>query len=452
MKSSWFWLMAGIVLLGGSNKPAPAADLLPKAAKILDGELLSWGRPDPLISPDGKWVTYVSRGYVCVCNLKDAKPRQLYEVSDCITHLMAKPEHTPPDGDYDKLSSRLYKLATSSIEGLRWSHDSTGVAVSIVSQHEAEKKSITRIVYLPIDSKSIELAAVERFYESQDYLSPYFYLSRNRDYVVIDRHKSPLIWNTMTNKPRATGFLKLVPSPTSDRWLGIEKDTRQFVITDGEFDVVERIEEYLPTRSWGLELIWSPDERFIIWKNKVGFDHYSNWEGCRLDLKTSKRRILTGSYMKEFVEFTGRNGEFIRCGTEGVQLGWSGLADRRSYLEIVPDGDERAQSLYDINADPNDIDQRRYLFSLPAPLRCSSDFELFLLATGRPLGPCGCVWHLVNRERDRWRISNENSDQYESPFSIAGFAEDDESIVGYDKKRLFVFPTSSVYDDTKVKR
>lgn len=438
-----------LALVGCAALPAYAADLMPASAKVLDDDMLLWIRPAPLISPDGEWVAYVSRGFVCVCNLEEAKPRRLYEVPGSITHLMAQPEHAPPDGDFNKVSSQLHKLATANLECLRWTHDSTAVAVSIVSHVEAEKKSMTRVVYIPIDGEPTNLAEVERSYGYNDYFTPNFHLSRDHRYVVFDRHKRPLIWDTKSNKPRATGFLKLAPSSTSDRWIGIEKDTRQLVITDGEFKIVRRFEEYLPVRSQKLELIWSPDERYVIWKNQVGFDHYSNWEGFRLDLKTNKRRILTGSYMAEVVEFTGRGGEFIRCGTEGVQMGWSGLANRHSYLMVVPQGDGYPIHLYSINADPNNSDSRRYLFASPNPLRSSPDFQRFLLANGRPEGPYGCLWQLVDRKRNRWRLSNGDNDQYESPFSVAGFAEGGKSIVGYDRNRIFVFPTSSVYQNIK---
>jgi hypothetical protein len=425
---------------------------MPASAKMLDDNMLIWIRPAPLISPDGKWVAYVSRGFVCVCNLEEAKPRRLYEVPGSLTHLMAQPEHTPPDGDFNKVSSQLHQLATAKIECLRWTHDSKAVAVSVVSHVEAEKKSITRVVYIPLDGEPTNLAEVERSYENGDYFSPYFHLSRDHRYVVFDRHRRHLIWDARTNKPQATGFLKLEPSSTSDRWIGIEKDTRQLVITNGEFEIVRRVEEYMPARAMKLDLIWSPDERYVIWKNQVGFDHYSNWEGCRLDLETNKRRILTGSYMAEIVEFTGRKGEFIRCGTEGVQLGWTGLANRHSYLMVVPHGDGYPNRLYSKSADPNNIESRRYLLSSSAPLRWSPDFQHFLLATGRPEGPYGCLWHLVDRKRDRWRLSNGDNDQYESPFFVAGFAAGGETIVGYDKNRLFVFPTSSVYQNIKARR
>jgi hypothetical protein len=89
--------------------------------------------------------------------------------------------------------------------------------------------------------------------------------------------------------------------------------------------VIQRFDEFFPSSHSRPTLHWSPDERFVIWRNRIGFDHYSNWEGCRLDLKTRERRILTGDYTGEQILFTGRDGEFLRVRAEGIQGNFSGL-------------------------------------------------------------------------------------------------------------------------------
>ena len=54
-------------------------------------------------------------------------------------------------------------------------------------------------------------------------------------------------------------------------------------------------------------------------RNQIGFDWYSNWEGFWLDLQTGEKRELEGRFMDEQVAFTGRGGEFFRCGPDGVR-------------------------------------------------------------------------------------------------------------------------------------
>ena len=144
-------------------------------------------------------------------------------------------------------------------------------------------------------------------------------LTRDRRFLVLIGLRRPLIWDISTNKPRATCFLHLTPSPTSGHWIGIEKDTRQLVITDEDFDVVKRFDETLPARSWGFKLDWSPDERFIVWRNQIGFDHYNNWDGFWMNLDTGEKRQLEGRFMDEQIAFTGGGGEFFRSGQDGVR-------------------------------------------------------------------------------------------------------------------------------------
>ena len=72
-----------------------------------------------------------------------------------------------------------------------------------------------------------------------------------------------MIWDVVANKPRATCFDYLLPSPTSDRYLGIEIDTRQLVVVDENFKIIKRIDVTFDADRQ-CDLIWSPDERFAI--------------------------------------------------------------------------------------------------------------------------------------------------------------------------------------------
>jgi hypothetical protein len=246
----------------------------------------------------------------------------------------------------------------------------------------------------------------------------------------------------------------LAPSTTSGRWIGIEKDTRQLVTADEDFEITQRYEEFLPTRSQLAELIWSPDERYVIVRNQVGFDHYSNWEGYRLDLKTKQRRILTGSYWDETIEFTGRGGEFIREASEGIQGMVSGLIQTASYLQIVPDGDGYPRQLWGVRSLPGakpgeEVRLRSFHHDV---VRWSPDFQLFIIGVPRQTGPYGIVAHLVDRERKTWRLPGEDTGSFNSPYSVVGFAADGGVIVGYDQKRLFSLPISAVTtDENKVR-
>jgi hypothetical protein len=257
--------------------------------------------------------------------------------------------------------------------------------------------------------------------------------------------EDPLIWDVAKNKPRATCFDYLTPSSTSDRWIGIEKDSRQLVIADANFTVVKRFNEVRPDRSFGFQLNWSPDERFIIWRNQIGFDHFSNWEGFRMNLETGAKHPLSGRFMDERFEFTGNKGEFYRCGQTGAKTrGYDMVVG--AHLTIVLNGEEAEFDLWRLKLDPNDP-RPGAMTNRPGnpPARMSPDGQLFAIGLPRKAGErSGFHWHLVDRAGKIWRFPTKDNGEYVSPYDVSGFATNGQVIVGYDKKTLFTVPVATI--------
>ena len=88
---------------------------LPMSAKVLDSDLMMYSQSHPIISPDGQWVAYVSKGFVCVCNVANPEPRQLVEVPHSWTHFLAQPEQAHANGDFDETLRRLTREERSAI-------------------------------------------------------------------------------------------------------------------------------------------------------------------------------------------------------------------------------------------------------------------------------------------------------------------------------------------------
>ncbi|MEM9658937.1 MAG: hypothetical protein AAF961_11305, partial [Planctomycetota bacterium] len=66
----------------------------PPHTRLLDDDALIVAYPNVAVSPNGRWVAYVSRGFVCVVPPDGASPpRRLREIPDCESHLLARPEH-----------------------------------------------------------------------------------------------------------------------------------------------------------------------------------------------------------------------------------------------------------------------------------------------------------------------------------------------------------------------
>jgi hypothetical protein len=185
----------------------------------------------------------------------------------------------------------------------------------------------------------------------------------------------------------------LVPSTSSGRWIGIEKDARQLVLLDEQLQVARRFDEWLPDRTFGFQLDWSPDERYILWRNQIGFDHYSNWEGFRLDLKTDMKRPLDGRFRDEQTQFTGRGGEFVRSGQNGVRSKrWTADIVTDAHITIVPHGLAPERKVWQM---VGGSDQLGNLHSMPA-LYLSPDSQLFATSLPRTKdGSFRYAWHLM---------------------------------------------------------
>lgn len=428
-----------------------AADQLPAATKVLDDNVIMYMRPIPLISPDGRHVAYVSRGYVCVADIEAGTSRPLVEVPTTWTHVFASDEGTSKGGGPDSLmralNSERYKelqaLVKCEISEFQWTVDSKAVVYAVHSYDPAKQSTQVHIWRAPLVGEPKMIASREHSITTRR--GPRGVLTRDGRFLVgnFGRDRA-LIWDVATNKPCATPFLYLAPSQTSGRWLGVEKDTRQLVVVDEDFKIVDRYEEILPTNDFGFDMIWSPDERFVFWRQQIGFDYYSNWVGCRFDLETSERDIFTGDYMSEKIAFSGNRGEFLRVGSAGVQGNDSGLDLTENYIGLVPDGRMHMQRFWYQRADPAGAPSKVPQLSRMTNVTWSPDLQLFTVGLPRREGPHGEVLHLVDRHRNLWKLPGNDTGRYISPYHVAGFAPDGKSIIAYDDTRLFALPIAGI--------
>jgi len=455
------WSGVLIMLVIGPGSVTRAGEL-PKSATVLDPDCIFYLWPYPTISPDGEWVAYVSKGHVCVCNINTPAPRQVMEVPHSWTwpNFVIKKRDSSLKGSFDDFRglsrderNELHAQLTNTVYGLTWTYDSAGFVFGVQSYDAEQKTSTSDGYFASVDGDITKLAHVGPDALTRGLVTGT--LSRDRKYLVSELQEAhpgyrPLIWDVKKNKPRATCYLYLTPSKTSARSIGIEKDSRQLVIVDEQFDVIKRFDETMPDRSFGFRLDWSPNERFIIWRNQIGFDHFSNWKGFHLDLETGAKRELEGRFMDELVAFTGHGGEFLRCGQNGARSKFvSGDQITGAHLTIVPEGEGPPHDVWRITVDPNKP-MPGMLTNRPGnpPLRMSPNGNLFAIGLPRPVGKLsGCIWHLINREGSTWQLPGEDNGEYVSPYELAGFADNGKLIVAYDRTRLFAFPVSEVGND-----
>lgn len=427
---------------------------LPAGARVLDPDVILYGRPYPNISPDGQWLAYVSKGYVCLCNIANPKPQRLFEVPDTWTHFLARPENADADGDFGVLVrgrsredyQKLVAQVTNTVHGLRWTGNSDGFVFGFQKYDPESKKSTYEVRFAGVDGTIATLAQIGP--DSLTIGPGDGVLTRDRRFIVSqDNGRKAWLWDVAKGAPRACCFTTITASPTSGRWIGIEKDTRQLVIVDESFKIVKRFEEFRPAKSFGFKLEWSPDERFIIWRNQVGFDHFSNWEGFWMNLDSGEKREIAGRYMHEQIAFTGRGGEYFRSGQTGIKTNWYDMTVG-AHFTIVSDGDGSARDLWRIAADPK-AKLPGALTNLPGnpPLCVGPECEIIAIGFPRPAGEkSGWIWHLVDRDGNKWRFPGEDNGEFISPFDVVGFAEGGKTIVAHDAKRLFPFPVATVKD------
>ena len=427
------------------------AEGLPAAATLLDDKIIMYLRPVPLVSPNGRYVAYVSRGFVCVADVESATSRRLIELPNTWTHIFASVGETAAGGSPDSLvralggdkCKELQDKITDQIGDLQWTVDSSAIVFGVSSYDVAKHTTQVHIWRAPLVGEPKELASNKHSLTTRRGPGGRITLD-GRFLVANSARERALIWDLAKNMPRATPFLYLTPSQTSGRWLGVEKDTRQLVVVDDDFNVIIRHEEILPENEFGFDMCWSPDERFIFWRQQIGFDYYSNWVGCRYDLETRERQVFTGDYMAEQIQFTGNRGEFLRVGASGVQRNWSGLNLVEHYVGLVPDGRYYMQRFWYSRADPPGVSSKvRMLARLPN-ISWSPNFQLFTIGLPRQEGPYGEVLHLADRQRHLWKLPGGDSGQYISPYNVAGFALDGNSIIAYDDTRLIALPVAAI--------
>jgi hypothetical protein len=442
------WALSLVIAVAANSSLLAAESIeLPAGSRVLDPDILL--EEAPVISPDGRWIAYFSKGWMCIASLAGGDVQRIIEVKETRSFALDRLRHARdvPSEELNRYAE-VDKYATHDIFDLHWTNDSNAIVFGISSPDIANDTAVTDIWLARPDGSKERIVHIGDNQLVRRAWPPGMKLSQNKKFLVFTRHHPrPLIWNVAANRPQATPYLAMAPSSTSGRWLAVEKDTRQLVVVDEEFNVSKRVDEFVPRSpvSDRVVLHWSHDEQHVIWRIQIGFDHYSNWEGCRIDLHTKQRRILTGDYMDEEIHFTGRDGEFLRIGARGVQGRSSGLMPSGAYVHIVPPGAWYPNRLWDVHLVPGLDPERAMRLGSQAPLlKATTDFELFAIGLPRQEGPNGFVYHLLDRQRRRWRLSPDVNGEHVSPYSVIGFAENGKTLIGSDDARLFAIPVAAI--------
>ena len=166
-----------------------------------------------------------------------------------------------------------------------------------------------------------------------------------------------------------------------------------------------------------------------------------------MDFDTGEKQPLNGPFMDELIAFTGRGGEFFRSGQDGLRSKrWSGDQITSAHLTVVPGGQRPPHDLWRLTLDPKGpVPGMMTNRPRNPPIRMGPNANLFAIGIPRPAGErSGANWHLINRDRQKWRFPAVDNGGYISPYGVAGFADNGKNIVAYDSTRLFTLPVSAI--------
>jgi hypothetical protein len=430
------------------------ADELPKGATLLDPDIVwdlepepdpSSGTRDPTfaISPDDKSIAYISKGGVWKCDVTTGLAQKLADLPNTITAMLATPDNraawiemkkAQPWADRHIQVSKLPRAAVG-VHSLAWTSNQDGVVFTL-SEGTSERPWTVRYRVMHASSEGV-VTPIAKF-QRDGYDEPHhltcFAVTRDKRHVISTNGYTPLIWDTATNKPRATPFDVLIPSATSDRLLGIEIDTRQLVIADANFKVAKRFDATFTPKRF-CDLVWSRDERFAICRERL--EHPSDeWVGFRIDLRNGTTRELSGSHMLERCVFTGAEGELVR-----IPPRYGRVTGMKS-ISLVPDGDEPQQELIAWPILPPSTFPSN--FGRYPRASMSRDGQLFALAFTREDRLPGYRFFLVDREGQMTDIAPDDPSTHISPYNVIAIVNRGQTILACDDTRLFSVPVEAI--------
>lgn len=436
-----------------------ARGALPAGAQVLDSEIV-WdtvNEPNWALSADGSRIAYLSKGALWLCDVLRGPPTKLADLPRTASDWMALPEHDYARTNFRAIRARLGNevynrtigKAEESVLGLAWLRSGDGVTYGLSRRYQNVRETAYQQVELASvtgGTETLMMIRREPFARPQKFTN--FHVTADKRWVVAYSGSGPMIWDVARARPRVTPFDYLLPAATSDRFLGIESDSRELVIVDHDFQVLRRFDETF-REGRECELVWSGDERFALCRVK---DEYSSpkWEGFRLNLETGEKRALEGDYFADRFQFTGRAGELVRVGIVGLR--YEAVDDMvGGELEIIPDGDGPGKMLVKFRFDPHDPtlpqmpDRPRY----PLPV-ADSRFERFAVALPRRNAMrAGLAYHLIDRKGGDWEFPGVDGSDYIEPFQVLAFVDQDRRILAHSDTQLFSFPLEAVTSEKR---
>lgn len=427
---------------------------IPTGATILDPDVV-W---DPclvegiVVSPDGKQLAYVSRGALWVCGVHAGPPTKLADLPHTVSDFLSRSEYETEREKYADFvpHAGLRPLGPSEPElakilSLRWTPSQDGL--TYILWHRVKQNSMLssyRVMHASTAGVVTQLADATRDMVPGSDSKIVFHIDREQRYVVTSNYGIPLIWDIAANKPRVTPFDFLLPSTTSDRYLGVEIDTRQLVVADKDFQIIKRFDVVLD-HDRRCDLFWSPDERTAVCRSfRRNLEENTNY--CtffRVDLETGELNEPRKGLDADQFCFSGRGNEVTRIGVTGFLPKGYGNGTYGSYIEIFPDGNTAPREIVRFD-DPGRKLSDWHRHSYP-PVVSSTDRSLFVMALPRNINKTpGFHYHLIDHDGNKWPLTPDDQSHFYTPYLPLAFADNDKILIARDGSQLFSISVESI--------
>ena len=443
----WFIFLLMLVVTADVRAAAPPG------ATVLDPSIL-W---DPIcadsaaVSPDGKWIAYVSKGAIWTCSVTAGPPKKLVDLPSTITDFLTRPENQEARDKFAFVAPHpgLQPLPhlrgqIQQFFGLDWTLQQDGLTYTLHRNTEDPRVRAYEVKFVSREGKVTNVASIERDWPLTPDSFTSFHVTADKKHVVASSFGVPLIWNATTNKPQATCFDYLRPSSTSDRFLGVEIDTRELVLVDNKFQVLKRFSVTFNQRR-RCDLFWSPNEKLAVCRSFL--EHPSDeWEGFRIDLVSDEVRKLEVGLQSDRFVFPAKGDEIIRIGRSITPRGGYADGSNGTFIELILTGNEAPRTLVQFVRAPLATDNYRNHRWYP-PVVANSEGTLFAIALPRPDDKKrGYHFHLVDRNENQWPLQPVNESIYYTPYLPIAFANNDQTLVARSADQLFSIPTAAIQE------
>jgi hypothetical protein len=425
---------------------------LPAEATVLDSHII-WDETTPpalAISPDSRFIAYVSRGALWKCAATAGPPEKLADLPNTSTALLSMPDYRQPKNSLHSLGRELgfetLHNLLDELHDLRWTRSQDGITFGLCNHTMGDSFVTNTAIHVSLTGQRTTIATIERDSYEHPQRPTFFHVTADKKFTVVAGSSEllmsyPLIWDARTNRPRMTPFDYLLPSTTSDRFLGVEIDTRQLVLVDRNFDVIKRFEVTLDPRQQ-CDLFWSPDERYAIYCTHTE-KFPKSWLPVRIDLETGESTPLKEGFVTDRYYFTGNQSEVVKTGIVGFQ---SEHVDNMigGHLSLIAPQVEDSHMIAFFKREPKGSSSARSRQLCP-PVCCSPDFQFFVVAWPKEdKHLSGFHYHLADRSGNRWPLPDPDNGEYLSPYRVLGFVNDGKHLLGYRGGKLFTVPVAAI--------